>query len=123
MLRNHRTGKRGLREEKNPSLGLLDDFAGCEAVRNPSNLDLNMVPGLRVRHKDNETLHASYTFPASADLFDVNVVFLAFLDWLGTESVCAATITSPFITHRHVPPPLFFCSRFGCYGRKQRSLQ
>jgi len=24
--------KGGLREEKNPSLDLLDDFAGCEAV-------------------------------------------------------------------------------------------
>src|SRR5438128_12512816 len=82
-----------------------------------------MVSGLRVRHKDNQTLNASYTFPASADLFDVNVVFLSFLDWLRAEPVCAATITSPFITHRHVPPPLFVCSRFGCYGRKQRSLR
>src|SRR5207247_5362730 len=82
-----------------------------------------MVSGLRVRHKDNQTLNASYTFPASADLFDVNVVFLAFLDWLRAESVCAATITSPFITNRHVTPPLFVCSRFGCYGRKQRSLR
>src|SRR5712691_6012724 len=82
-----------------------------------------MVSGLSVRHKDNETLNASYSFPASADLFDVNVVFLAFLDWLRSESVCAATITtSPFITHRHVPPPVFVCSLFGCYGRKQRSL-
>src|SRR5438876_175250 len=70
------------------------------------------------------TFNASDTFAASADLFDVNVVFLAFLDWLRAESVCAATITtSPFITHRHVPPPLFVCSRFGCYGRKQRSLR
>src|SRR5712691_5263538 len=83
-----------------------------------------MVSGLSVRHKDNETLNASYTFAASTDLFDVNVVLLAFLDWLRSESVCAATITtSPFITHRHVPPPLFVCSLFGCYGRKQRSLR
>src|SRR5690242_7870863 len=81
-----------------------------------------MVPGLRVRYKDNKTFNAGDTFAASADLFDVDVVLLAFLDWLGAEPVSAASITSPFITHRHVPPPLFVCSLFGCYGRKQRSL-
>src|ERR1700756_3469318 len=81
-----------------------------------------MVPGLSVRYKDNETLNTGDTFATSADLFDVNVVLLAFLDWLRAEPISAASITSPFITHRHVPPPLFVCSLFGCYGRKQQSL-
>src|SRR5438093_10470171 len=82
-----------------------------------------MVPGLRVRYEDNETLNAGYSFSASADLLDVNVVFLAFFDRLWTKTVRTATITSPLITHRHVPPPFFVSSRIGCYGRKQQSFR
>src|SRR5215467_6743336 len=83
-----------------------------------------MVPGLRVRYEDDQTLNASDTFPASADLFDVNVVLLSFLDWLWTKSVRTATVTSsPLITHRHVPPPFFVSLLFGCYRRKQQSFR
>jgi hypothetical protein len=86
-----------------------------------------MVPGLRVRHKDNETLHAGYTFSASADLFDVNIILFAFLDWFGSKPITAAkaacAASSSFVTHLHFPPPIFIRSIFscGCYGRNQQS--
>src|SRR5712692_6071264 len=60
-----------------------------------------MVPWFRVWYEDDQTFDAGYSFSAPADLFDINVVFLAFLDWFRTEPVrtTAATIASPFITH------------------------
>src|SRR6266568_3965133 len=85
-----------------PVAGLRDYFSGCEAIGDPRDLDLNMIPGFRVRYEHYESLNSGYSFTASADLFDVNLVFFAFLDWFWTESVsAAAAIASPFITQRH----------------------
>ena len=61
---------------------LLDDFTGCETWTNGVDLYLHLIARLSLWHEDYETFDPRDSVTATAGLFDLNFVFLAFFYWL-----------------------------------------
>ena len=63
-------------------MSLLDDFAGCESWSDGIDFDLHVVARFGLWDEDYETFDPCDSVTATAGLFDVKLVFLAFLNWL-----------------------------------------
>ncbi len=73
-------------EAKKASVVLLDDLACCESWSNRVDLDLHVITRLCRRNEDNETFNSCDPVTATAGLFDVKLILLTFLNWLGYGS-------------------------------------
>jgi hypothetical protein len=61
---------------------LLDDFSGCEPWTYGVDLYLHLIARLGLWDEDYEAFDPCDSVAAATGLFDLNFVFLPFLDWL-----------------------------------------